>query len=460
MRGKLVKAVLAAALCLTLVMTLGAAAGRNLVEPTYDEPSNTLDSEVIVLDHAGETAVGGFIVSINESKTYVVTDAVVNGDTPYVFFDQVITDDGRINTANAHWGTVEWVDQYSRVCLISVPTTDTVLSEHTYTPIAKVSYLSDGEQVWRCYVSPENNDQLHVNWRYVTQEQTTARRDTSYISSISPNSMPGMFAITDWDDQQQAAVGGPVFNGDGVAVGMAMAWKVNDELTFRFNAALDDLIDYLYSQGIEFVSYNDEFENNAPSGGTSGGSYGGGSSGGTSGGGSSGSSSGGSSLKSDLISGAAIGLVSVAGFYGFTKLRKKKGGAGSASSAQKDTYTPTVDSYPQPQPCPELTGFALTASVGPLAGMTFPLHTGSINIGREASQCSIVYPEDTRGVSGVHCCVSYAGGIYTVTDWSKFGTYINGIKLTPGQPSAPLHPGDAIGLGSQKVIMVFTAGTA
>ena len=102
----------------------------------------------------------------------------------------------------------------------------------------------------------------------------------------------------------------------------------------------------------------------------------------------------------------------------------------------------------------------MPASVGPLAGMAFPLQTGSINIGRDPSQCAIVYPQDTRGVSGVHCCVRYAGGAYTVTDLSKFGTYINGQRLTPGQPSAPLRPGDAIGLGSKNVIMVFTAGAS
>ena len=82
MRRKLVRVVLAAALCLALALTLGAAAGRDLVEPSYGYPSVHFDCEVIVLNYPDNLIFGGFIVSVCQDKTYIVTDATMVGSQP------------------------------------------------------------------------------------------------------------------------------------------------------------------------------------------------------------------------------------------------------------------------------------------------------------------------------------------------------------------------------------------
>lgn len=85
---------------------------------------------------------------------------------------------------------------------------------------------------------------------------------------------------------------------------------------------------------------------------------------------------------------------------------------------------------------------AKTAVVCSLAtqhsGMSYPIGTTPILIGRDASNCTIVYREGTPGVSGRHCSVSWNPGTeeFLITDLrSSYGTFLaNGQKLEPNVP--------------------------
>ena len=72
---------------------------------------------------------------------------------------------------------------------------------------------------------------------------------------------------------------------------------------------------------------------------------------------------------------------------------------------------------------------------GRLAGKTFTLN-GPLVFGRDGKQCSVVYPMDTKGISGVHCQLEADGDGAVLTDLgSSYGTFLrDGVKLSPNQP--------------------------
>jgi len=86
---------------------------------------------------------------------------------------------------------------------------------------------------------------------------------------------------------------------------------------------------------------------------------------------------------------------------------------------------------------------------GPLKGKVFPLQ-GLIQMGRDPHKCQIVFPEDTKGISRVHCSVAFDGKRHvTVCDEnSSYGTLVDGQRITSGK-TIPLHRGQKLSLGSQ-----------
>lgn len=68
-------------------------------------------------------------------------------------------------------------------------------------------------------------------------------------------------------------------------------------------------------------------------------------------------------------------------------------------------------------------------------GMSVPIGSGQILIGRNKTDCSLVFDASTPGVSGRHCSVSFDmnTGDFILTDLkSTYGTFLqNGQKLTP-----------------------------
>ncbi len=72
---------------------------------------------------------------------------------------------------------------------------------------------------------------------------------------------------------------------------------------------------------------------------------------------------------------------------------------------------------------------------GLLANRTFPIGSGVI-IGRNTQKCSVCFPVDAKGVSGVHCEIRRNGSVFEIIDrGSSYGTTLgNGQKLTPNVP--------------------------
>lgn len=99
----------------------------------------------------------------------------------------------------------------------------------------------------------------------------------------------------------------------------------------------------------------------------------------------------------------------------------------------------------------------LVVSSGALkAGSSYSLVPGkTFLIGTDSTQCNLVYPKGTPGVSRVHCSVIFDGKTVTVKDEnSTYGLYIDQQRLEKNKPTV-LHRGHKLSLGSQKETLVL-----
>ena len=116
---------------------------------------------------------------------------------------------------------------------------------------------------------------------------------------------------------------------------------------------------------------------------------------------------------------------------------------------EKDAPTQQLPVEEQPQP-----RVALECIGGNLQGMTFPI-SSRVVFGRDPKRCSIIYPKDAKGISGVHCAAEpTADGQIILTDLgSTYGTMVGGQQLTAGK-GVTLRPGDAFTLGGSENVFV------
>lgn len=137
---------------------------------------------------------------------------------------------------------------------------------------------------------------------------------------------------------------------------------------------------------------------------------------------------------------------------------RKKGGKNQQEEAEtqrfqqpeeKDAPTQQLPVEEKPQP-----RVALACIGGALQGMTFPI-SSRVVFGRDPKRCSIIYPKDAKGISGVHCAAEpTADGQIILTDLgSTYGTMVGGRQLTAGK-GVTLHPGDAFTLGGSENVFV------
>lgn len=85
-------------------------------------------------------------------------------------------------------------------------------------------------------------------------------------------------------------------------------------------------------------------------------------------------------------------------------------------------------------------------------GKTFPVGKAPVVIGRDPSNCVIIFTEGTQGVSGIHCSVSYDSetDIFTLTDLdSTYGTFLIGGQQVPAKTSLAMRSGDSFYVGDR-----------
>lgn len=130
---------------------------------------------------------------------------------------------------------------------------------------------------------------------------------------------------------------------------------------------------------------------------------------------------------------------------------RKKDGINQQEAAETKPLPPEVPDEPTQQvEEASKARVALACIGGALQGMTFPI-SSRVVIGRDPKHCSIIYPKDAKGISGVHCAAEpTADGLIILTDLgSTYGTMAGGQQLTAGK-GVTLHPGDAFTLGGKE----------
>ena len=109
-------------------------------------------------------------------------------------------------------------------------------------------------------------------------------------------------------------------------------------------------------------------------------------------------------------------------------MRNKKGNAAPSPAPAASSAVPD-------------TGVSHTASItgikGVMAGRSFHV-SGSAVIGRNPEKCSICFPVNTQGISGLHCEIRRNGSGYEIIDrGSSCGTFLgSGQKLAENVPTA------------------------
>lgn len=130
---------------------------------------------------------------------------------------------------------------------------------------------------------------------------------------------------------------------------------------------------------------------------------------------------------------------------------RKKGGKNQQEAAETKPLPPEVPDEPTQQVEEASKAHVALACIGgALQGMTFPI-SSRVVFGRDPKRCSIIYPKDAKGISGVHCAAEpTADGQIILTDLgSTYGTMAGGQQLTAGK-GVTLHPGDAFTLGGKE----------
>ncbi len=112
-----------------------------------------------------------------------------------------------------------------------------------------------------------------------------------------------------------------------------------------------------------------------------------------------------------------------------------------------DTITEYIYSWARVNP-------TLKGVSGVYANQTFALDQDII-FGRDANNCNIIFPSNCAGISRIHCqiCLNFNGQKAVIIDCnSKYGTFLNGMRLYPGQP-AILQTGSTISFGIDNVFI-------
>ncbi len=117
---------------------------------------------------------------------------------------------------------------------------------------------------------------------------------------------------------------------------------------------------------------------------------------------------------------------------------------------------PVQPQNPTVAAAPKAVAIRIQGVNGVFAGQRYSIN-GSVRIGRDPAKNDLVYPDSTKGISGVHCVVTLVNGVVTLTDLgSRYGTFLdNKRKLAPNE-AVRLNIGDRFYLGSENESFIIT----
>lgn len=124
-------------------------------------------------------------------------------------------------------------------------------------------------------------------------------------------------------------------------------------------------------------------------------------------------------------------------------LNGKVGGNYNYAPSPSPAYTPSPSFGGGPM---------LYCVAGEFVGKSFPIQASGLTLGRDASNCQVIFSTTSEGISRVHCSIYFnaQNGLFILTDaGSTYGTFHEkGMKLTQGQ-SITLRPGERFYLATR-----------
>jgi len=91
----------------------------------------------------------------------------------------------------------------------------------------------------------------------------------------------------------------------------------------------------------------------------------------------------------------------------------------------------------------------LVCTRGHFSGAKFPIN-GSITVGRNPNQCQIVFPQNTQGISSLHCEIRQTPSGIMLTDMgSSYGTFLADGNRIPANQGSLIKPGDSFYLANR-----------
>lgn len=163
--------------------------------------------------------------------------------------------------------------------------------------------------------------------------------------------------------------------------------------------------------------------------------------------------------SSNSVTWIIIGVVAVAAVIALALvLTKKKSAAPAPAPVSVSAAVPTgaVVSAVPTSAADNANDLRFQCVKGAFSGKRFSIN-GTVRIGRDPARNDLVYPENTQGISGVHCILILKNGVLTLQDLgSTYGTFVNGgQRLAANQPIV-LKIGDRFTLGSEREEFVIT----
>lgn len=371
-------------------------------------------AQSVVLVYANDGWGSGFAVgNIGENPKYIVTNCHViaddNGnaaDSILVYFSAAAN---KVMSAE-----VVAVSTSKDLCVLELPEPTT---ERKPITLCKSDYVSQGDEVYilgyPAYALTGKN--------YLTfdiKDITSTKGSISQKTRINNSGAVGTNVYLTDATIDHGNSGGPLINSNGEVIGIN-TWGITDSATTGgYAVQVDELIPLLSSNGIPYALSTDQASSDDGTAAES----------------PEPAAAGDNSTLIIIIVAAVV--VAAAAVVVIIIMKNKNSSSGNYAAQIK------------PKPNQSSGNAFIVGMKGIMANRTFNVD-GVLVIGRNGQKCNVVYPVDTKGISGVHCQVRQGVSGYEIIDCgSSNGTYLgNGQKLTPNVPVS-LPSGTYFYLGS------------